>query len=369
MVTGEAPRVAFLWDMTAGHVANFERSEPLLDAHPRIASTLTDVWPYDDDYLLERVGGMRVARRWRPFVTVRRALAAGPFDAVWSNAPSVRGSARSFTRQASVFELDATLPQLRAMPEYAKSTGRLAHRRDRRDGLWLRRVTRFRAWSAWARDGLVRDHHVDPDRIRVIPPGVELGLWHPPGESTPSADDPVRRIVFVGGDFARKGGDDLLAWFDEQHDDSLELHLVTPAEVSTRRGVFVHRLSADDPAMHELVRTAHVAVLPSHAECFGIASLEALASGVPVVQTDVGGAGDIVRPGETGHLIAPRSPRAIGEAITAILSDPPRYAAMRRAARADAEARFGLHDTLDRLVDLIQEAIDAFASGRSTPPA
>ena len=74
-------------------------------------------------------------------------------------------------------------------------------------------------------------------------------------------------------------------------------------------------------------------VFPSHTDTFGNVVLEALASGVPAIVTPDGGPRTIVRDGETGRIVPDDQFTA---AITEILADPARHAAMREAARAYA---------------------------------
>lgn len=97
----------------------------------------------------------------------------------------------------------------------------------------------------------------------------------------------------------------------------------------------------------EVTAALAVSVLPSiDCDASSAALKEALACGVPVVATDIGGANEIVRPGETGIIVPPRDPARLAEAIDALLSDPARAAAMGRKGSLDVAARF----TPDHLV-------------------
>jgi len=107
-----------------------------------------------------------------------------------------------------------------------------------------------------------------------------------------------------------------------------------------------------------LFAQADLFVLPSEQESFGLAALEALASGVPVVASDVGGLPEVVRDGETGLLVPPHDPRALAVAVLELLRDEPRRAAMGRAARADATARFRPGPVLDRFEALYRELLE-----------
>jgi glycosyltransferase involved in cell wall biosynthesis len=83
-------------------------------------------------------------------------------------------------------------------------------------------------------------------------------------------------------------------------------------------------------------------LVPSWREAFGRVAAEAMAAGVPVIATDVGGPAEIVRDGIDGRLLAPRDPQTWAATIAELLDDAPRRAAMGRAGIARAAAAFGL---------------------------
>jgi glycosyltransferase involved in cell wall biosynthesis len=77
----------------------------------------------------------------------------------------------------------------------------------------------------------------------------------------------------------------------------------------------------------------------SDSEGMPVAIIEALASGIPVVATAVGGVPDLIQDGTNGHLVPPRNPQAIANAVLSILSDPSKWAQMRSAARKSVTPR------------------------------
>jgi N-acetyl-alpha-D-glucosaminyl L-malate synthase BshA len=110
-------------------------------------------------------------------------------------------------------------------------------------------------------------------------------------------------------------------------------------------------------SLGDLFAHADLFLLPSEQESFGLAALESLASGVPVVASEVGGVPEVVTHGETGWLVPPRDPAAMAAAALALLEDSTRRAAMGRAARASALARFQPGPIVSRVEEIYREVV------------
>lgn len=105
------------------------------------------------------------------------------------------------------------------------------------------------------------------------------------------------------------------------------------------------------------LQRAHVALLPSERESFGLAALEALASAVPVIGSAVGGLPEVVEHGRTGFLAEVGDVDAMAAAARALITDDARWHAMALAARAHAVARFSPASALDAYLALYRSAI------------
>lgn len=99
----------------------------------------------------------------------------------------------------------------------------------------------------------------------------------------------------------------------------------------------------------ELLARASVFVLPSHAEGLPMSLLEAMAAGCPVVATAVGGIPDLVTHGVNGLLVPPSNPKALADAVRALLQDPAFAERLGREARATVAARYTAERSLERL--------------------
>jgi glycosyltransferase involved in cell wall biosynthesis len=203
--------------------------------------------------------------------------------------------------------------------------------------LYFRRCAGLLPWSAWAARSMVADYGAHADRVHVVPPGVDLDRWVPAARR----DSARPRLLFVGGDFERKGGPLLLDVFRRHLRGECDLRLVTRASVAPEPGVFVHNgLEVGDVRLRELYQSSDVLVLPTLADCFSMAALEAMACGLPVVISAVGGIPEIVVDGETGILIAPGSGSSLLEAVRALLASPGLRTQLGSAGRRRAEQYF-----------------------------
>ncbi|MEI6043202.1 MAG: glycosyltransferase family 4 protein [Chloroflexota bacterium] len=222
-------------------------------------------------------------------------------------------------------------------------------------------------WSDWVRRSLIEDYEIEERKIAVIPPGVDLNRWTlansaplNSAEGTPH----LPRLLFCGGDWERKGGPLLLDWFKRYGREVCELHLVTRHKFtdSEKKGVgsnlFIYNnLNSNDPALIELYHRADLFVLPTRAECFGIALVEAMAMGLPVITTTIAAAAEIVQDGVNGFLIEPQDAATLQQRIETLLQDSTHRQKMGESARLRAFSHYDALKNgqllLNRLAELL----------------
>jgi len=191
----------------------------------------------------------------------------------------------------------------------------------------------------------------DPGKVRVVRPAVDLDRWR---VRPPVAYEGPVRLVSVGRLVPAKGLDDLFAAVailrgsgldvtltvigDGPHRDPLRLR-------AARSGLdgavdLVGRRTPDEVAA--ALAEAHLLVSPSWSEGISNGVLEAMASGVPVVSTDVGGMGEVITDGVDGWLVGAGRPDQLATAIRQAVEGPDHLAAVVANARARVESEFGL---------------------------
>ena len=368
--TESPPRVACIMEQVLGHVAHDQTLRRVLRHRTDITPTWIPV-TYDGDGFIERLPLTAAVRSTaRGAAQVRAGLRRAQPDVLFfhTQKPAVFHP-DLIRRYPTVLSLDVTPRQYDALgafydhqPDLDGPVGWIKHAINRQLFHAAHTVV---AWSRWVKMSLIADYGVDPERVAVIPPGIDLELWGPPPDRSTR---PQPRVLFVGGDFQRKGGDHLLDWFQNRGAAHCELDIVTRSAVPRIDGLRVHRnITPNSPAIRALFQEADIFVLPSLGECFGIAAIEAMAAGLPVVMTRVGGAEDIVDQGQNGWLIAPNDQAALAHALDGLVSDSTARRAMGAAAREKAGQAFNAATNAGRLAECLRAAAATGAARAPSP--
>jgi glycosyltransferase involved in cell wall biosynthesis len=345
-------KIGFVMDQIAGHVTNYHNLRGMATLDPELQACWHEIHYYKAGGIIEQVrerilpftptyatGIMRGA--WE----MHKALRGCTYDALFSNASVGVFFNRTFHRIPTLVDFDSTPLQIDQMAAYNSSVDPkpLAAFKWRLTRDMMRSATLLQAWSRWAKQSAVDDYGIPAEKIVVNPPGVNLEFWRP---NTTARDSLVKqpfKVLFVGGDFRRKGGDLLLEWYKSQSPDTAELHIVTREPVEPGPGVQVyHNIQPNSDRLIGLYQNSDLFVLPSLGECFGIATVEAMAAGLPVIASDVGGTADIIEPGRNGFIVPGNDVAALGAAITTIIGDTARRQNMGTQSRLLAEERFDL---------------------------
>lgn len=203
--------------------------------------------------------------------------------------------------------------------------------------------------------------------IDVIPNFVDTSRFSPRAAPPRAGDDRKDAVLVHVSNFRPvKRVDDVIAVFAEVRARAaalgrrVVLRLVGDGPERPRIMSLVHARGLEEGVQHlgervdlpDILRGADVFLLPSETESFGLAALEAMACGVPVVASAAGGLPEVVTEGETGFLRAVGDVAGMAEAVFGLLTDPSRAARMSTAARRRAEEDFAPVPALDRYIEL-----------------
>jgi glycosyltransferase involved in cell wall biosynthesis len=221
---------------------------------------------------------------------------------------------------------------------------------------------------------------VPPDRISVVPCGVDIGAFTPRGAAADRSGRP--RLLTIGRLVERKGVATAIAALAElpeaelvvaggpeasqlESDPAYRALRSAAAELRVAdRVVFTGGVArADMPA---LIRSADAVICVPWYEPFGIVPLEAMACGVPVVASAVGGLTDTVVDRATGWLVPTRDPGALARALRALLADPARRTAMGEAGRDRVEQWYAWPRVAAQTEAVYQQMVAGLGAGSRT---
>jgi glycosyltransferase involved in cell wall biosynthesis len=200
-------------------------------------------------------------------------------------------------------------------------------------------------------ESMQRDYAAEPGKI-FLSRGCVPVLDHPPVQ----APAPMPRILFVGNDWKRKGGPELLRLHQEKFADRCELHTVggnIPIEPSAQNVVW-HGKVEHERLLREIFPICDLLVLPTKMDVSPWVVVEAASNGLPVIATRMGAIGEIVVDQKTGVLCEVGDWPAVGAALDRLLNDPPLRQSMGRAALAHMREHFDPDRTYNGLLDRLR---------------
>ena len=224
--------------------------------------------------------------------------------------------------------------------------------------------------SEWAANTAIKKYDVDPQKVKVVPYGANLGL-------IPKADDmraaiasresDVCKLLLVGVDWRRKGGDRALSVTSEliRRGIAAELrvagcHPPASAPGFVKRYGYLSKKNTEQSALLAwLYTTSHFLILPSEAEGFGIVIPEANAHGLPALATNVGGIGTAIIDGRNGRAFDRTGfVEQCTSYIVDAMSSRERYRQLCYSSLEEYSTRLNWHSAARSVLKLIAEEID-----------
>ncbi|MBN8707302.1 MAG: glycosyltransferase family 4 protein [Bacteroidetes bacterium] len=193
--------------------------------------------------------------------------------------------------------------------------------------------------SDWGKQTAIENYNVDPEKIKVIPYGANLESSFTLNEiktQISNRSDSVCKLLFIGVEWKRKGGDIALEVATEMNRRGIktELHVVGLKDIPLKKipfflidhGFLNKAIPAQKVKLERLLASSHFLIVPSKAEAFGVVFAEASAWAIPSVSFHVGGIPTAVKNGQNGHLFAPEAGvTEFSDYLSDLFTDKTRY--------------------------------------------
>ena len=321
-------RMAFVMEQHSGLRTQYFNWRAIVEQEEQIQAKFIPIVYHDKKYFLEKFSFLPKTLRaiGNSYALIKNGLGNEKYDILLYNTfnPAVTYQ-KPMLRQPTFLMYDVTPKQYDTMSKWywgteaPSQTTLIAKWKHNQVKKTFQAATGHLCWSNWAAKSAIEDYGVDPKKISILPPGVDTNIWKPEPQMRPN--DGITRILFTGGNFERKGGDLLLRWAKETKQKNWELHLVTIDTIDPIPQVFVYNnIDSNSNTLRQLAQKCEMFVLPTRADCFSIASLEAMSAGLPVIVSDVGGISDIVQEEKTGFLIPPDDYEALCERMDRLIN-------------------------------------------------
>ena len=205
---------------------------------------------------------------------------------------------------------------------------------------------------------------IDEARVHVVPYGANLSPVPTGVDASIAAREPSPvRLLFVGGDWVRKGGDVALRVAEEMVKRGVPATLtvagppppIVPHSLLNAVGFLRKTVPEEHARLRALFAESHFLCMPVRAEDFGCVFAEAAAFGLPSLTTAIGGMTTTVGDGEAGLLFPfQERPQEIAERALDLLASPERYRALGASAREKYERTLNWGSATDRVLDLLR---------------
>lgn len=327
--------VSYLRD-TCGHAVDLEIATPSTRWRRLLATAqIPKVRFYDLDFSAAR---WHLAYSAEARARVDAALRKASYDSIFIHTQNAALRLADRMRDVpTIVSGDATNIQLanlgwNARGRFTRLTWRPSIRAERKAYDAARWITKM---SHWAAESVRRDYGVPDRKIVVAPPLLATAAAYPR-----RANDRVK-FLFVGNDFSRKGGPEVVEVFLRDFQDTCELHVVSKARITLPDHPHIHLhtdLTKTDDRLRQLYATSDVFVFPTHVDLIPNVLREAMAMGLPAVTTPLAAIPEIVDDGRTGILVPPGDRNSLAAALRRLVASPAMREELGRAALEKAEA-------------------------------
>lgn len=243
-----------------------------------------------------------------------------------------------------IYMTDATFQQLQGYyPSFSNLAGYNIKQGIALDKKAFEKSAHCMLASDWCKTSATHDYGINANKISVLPCGANLDKI-PDAAELNFAPANTCRLLFLGVEWERKGGDITLAAFNKLQEKKMDasLHIigcVPPNDISAEKNItvipFLDKNKEEDfMKLHKIFLDTDFLLLPTRAECAGVVFSEASAYGIPSITTDTGGVSTYVKNGINGFTLPYNADGAeYANIIAELYHDKEKFTALKQSSR------------------------------------
>ena len=220
--------------------------------------------------------------------------------------------------------------------------------------------------SEWIKNRVKEIYHINPNKINVVEFGANIPA---PQNYSININIDVCRLVFIGINWERKGGDKILQAYKQLKNEGFPCTLTIigsmPGEgqeddKNLNIIPFLDKTKQEDlQKLFNILSESHFLVLPTQFDAFGIVFCEASAYGVPSIASDVGGVSQAIKEGKNGFLLpADATASDYAEKIKNVFNDKENYIKLRQSSRNEFETRLNWDVWGEKVNIILEDAVE-----------
>jgi glycosyltransferase involved in cell wall biosynthesis len=226
---------------------------------------------------------------------------------------------------------------------------------DMEHGIYEHATINF-TWSSNISKSIIEQYHIPANKVVFAGVGSNIDTQN---LSLDNDNYHNKNILFVGIDWKRKGGPDLLNAFQEVLKKHPDAHLTIVGSVpehNISNCETIGKISIDKVGKY--FSKASIFCLPTTMEPFGVAFIEALYHKLPIVATNIGAIPDFVKSGENGYLVEPGDVQALAQSLDSLLCDPIMCKAFGQKGYARAIANYSWDKVAEKMSNAIRKTLN-----------
>jgi glycosyltransferase involved in cell wall biosynthesis len=248
-----------------------------------------------------------------------------------------------------VLMTDATFQQIQGYyPYFSNLSGRNLRQGIELDKKAFLASSHLLLTSEWCKQSAVKDYGVDPERISVVRLGANIDTI--PVEKIRFESTGCCRLLFLGVEWERKGGDIVLETFRilQQQGMQVQLYVIgcnPPVSIAAEKNIihipFLDKNKKEDmDELQKIFLQTDFLFLPTRAECAGVVFGEASSFGIPSITTDTGGVSTQISDGVNGYALSyDARAQDYAAVISRLFNDPQKLMALKKTSRLHYESK------------------------------